>query len=130
MLVSVYCPLSELCLFVCLCVLWVCMYMCMYQYQSTSKKRNVSGLSTWRLNAWNTRQGPSGNKVQKCRSILSISKITHQMWRDHPFSQRHRTTEWAIGMGVGGDRGVGGGGGLEKKNEKEGVGNIGWVFIK
>ena len=51
------------------------------------------------------------------------------MWRDHPFSQRHRTTERAIGMGVGGDRGVGGGGGLEKKMKK-GVGNIGWVFIK
>ena len=23
-----------------------------------------------------------------CRSILSLSKIAHQMWSDHPFSQR------------------------------------------
>ena len=35
-----------------------------------------------------------------CRSILSLSKIAHQMWCDHPFSQRNRTT----GVGVGGDK--------------------------
>ena len=30
------------------------------------------------------------------------------MWRDHPFSQRNKTT---VGVGVGGDREVGEGGG-------------------
>ena len=31
------------------------------------------------------------------------------MWRDHPFRQRNRTTERAVGVGVGGDREVGAG---------------------
>ena len=30
------------------------------------------------------------------------------MWSDHPFSQRNRTTERTVKVGVGGDRGVGG----------------------
>ena len=33
------------------------------------------------------------------------------MSRDHPFSQRNRTTERTMGVEVGGDREVGGGGG-------------------
>ena len=28
------------------------------------------------------------------------------MWRDHPFSQRNRTIEKVVGVGVGGDRDV------------------------
>ena len=36
------------------------------------------------------------------------------MWHDYLFSQRKWSTERTVGMGVGGDRGVGGGGGLEK----------------
>ena len=28
-----------------------------------------------------------------CRSIITLSKIAHQMWCDHPFSQRTKTTE-------------------------------------
>ena len=39
-----------------------------------------------------------------CRSIISLSKIAHQMWRDHPFSQRNKTTERAVGVGVEGNR--------------------------
>ena len=33
------------------------------------------------------------------------------MWRDHPFSQRNKATEWAVGVGVGDKREVMGGGG-------------------
>ena len=33
-----------------------------------------------------THQGRSGTKNRDmCRSILSLSKIEHQMWFDHPF---------------------------------------------
>ena len=39
---------------------------------------------------------------------------------DHPFSQRNRTTEGTVGMGVGSDREVGGGGWT--KFEKNGKG--------
>ena len=39
-----------------------------------------------------------------CRSIISLSKIAHQMWRNHSFSQRNKTIERAVGVGVGGDR--------------------------
>ena len=35
-----------------------------------------------------------------CRSIISLSKITHQMWHDDPFSQRNETTKGAVRMEV------------------------------
>ena len=42
-----------------------------------------------------------------CSSILSLSKIAHEMWRDHPFSQRNRKRVRTVGVGVVGDRKVG-----------------------
>ena len=36
------------------------------------------------------------------------------MCRDHPFCQRNKTTQRAVGERVGGDSGVGWGGGVEK----------------
>ena len=36
------------------------------------------------------------------RSILSLSKIAHQMWFDEPFTQRNITTEKTVELGVGG----------------------------
>ena len=43
------------------------------------------------------------------------------MWRDHPFSQRNRTTERTVGVGVGGDKEVAGGEGWGwTKFEKKG----------
>ena len=35
-----------------------------------------------------------------CRSILSLSKMAHQMCCDHLFSQRNRTAERKVGAGV------------------------------
>ena len=35
-------------------------------------------------------------------SIISLSKITYQMWCDNPFSQRNKTKR-AVVMEVGGD---------------------------
>ena len=40
------------------------------------------------------------------RSVISLSKIAYQMWRDHPFSQRNMTAEK--------NNGGGGGGGVDK----------------
>ena len=34
-----------------------------------------------------------------CRSIVSLSKITHQMWDDNSFTQRNKATKRA-GIGV------------------------------
>ena len=45
-------------------------------------------------------------------------KIAHQMWRDHPFSQRNMATERTFGVVVGGDRK--GGEGMWTKLEKKG----------
>ena len=59
-----------------------------------------------------------------CSSILSLSKIAHEMWRDHPFSQRNRKRVRTVGVGVGGDRKVRMGVGQNLK-KWEGVGNIG-----
>ena len=36
--------------------------------------------------------------------MISLSKIAHQIWRDHSFSQRNKPTEWPVGVGVGGNR--------------------------
>ena len=43
-------------------------------------------------------------RLDICTSMISLSKIAHQMWRDHLFSQRNKTTEWAVGVGVEGNR--------------------------
>ena len=51
-----------------------------------------------------------------CGSILSLSKIAHQMSHDHPFSQRNRTTERTMGVEVGGDREMRGGGWTKFEN--------------
>ena len=44
---------------------------------------------------------------------ILLSKTAHQVWYDHPFSQRSMTTERTVGVGDGCDREVEGwGGGL------------------
>ena len=50
-----------------------------------------------------------------CRTII-LSKIAHQMWHDHSFSQRrNKATERAVGVEFRGDKdGEGGGGGGDK----------------
>ena len=50
--------------------------------------------------------------------------MPHQMWHDHPLSERNKTTEREMGVVVGGGRERRG----WTKFEKEGVGNIGRVF--
>ena len=33
--------------------------------------------------------------------MTSLSEITHQMWHDHPFSQRNKTSKIAVEVKVG-----------------------------
>ena len=62
-----------------------------------------------------------------CRSILSLCKIAHKMWRDHLISQRNRTTERIVGWGLvvtgplgdRGDRRVGGWTKFEKQGGRQ-----------
>ena len=63
-----------------------------------------------------------------CRSIISLSKIAHQMSRDHLFSQRNKTAEREVRVGVSGNRE--GGGGVRNKLKKEGDGDIEGFSIK
>ena len=35
-----------------------------------------------------------------CISIISLSKIAHQRWRDHRFNQRNTTTERVVEQGL------------------------------
>ena len=119
--VPVYWPLSVLCV----CVLVI-------SNQSTSKKPHVSDLSKHD----DALLHKTHIKVllflrymlDMCRSILSLSKIAHQLWRDLPFSQRNKTTEKTIGVEVRGDREMGKGrfekgvkqyGGLHNKGRLE-----------
>ena len=73
--VSVYWPLSVLCVFVCV---------------------------------------PLVIRYQGSTCVDPLSKIAHQMCHDHPFTQRNRTTERTVGVGVGSDGDVREGGGLHK----------------
>ena len=102
--VSVYWLLSVLCVFLCV---FVCV---LYQIRVPAKKTHyVSDLSKFDTLLHKTHikvQGPSITKVPRldmCRSIISLSKIAYQMCCDHPFSQRSKTTERAVGVGVGVD---------------------------
>ena len=47
-------------------------------------------------------------RLDMCRFIIILSIIAHQMWRDHSFSQRNKTTEKAVGVEVERDRVEGG----------------------
>ena len=53
------------------------------------------------------------------RSMISLSGITHQMWHDHSFSQRNKTSKIAVEVEVGGN----GEEGLEKGFKK-----VGWFW--
>ena len=117
----------SLCVCVCVCV-FVCV--CVISNQSTSKKPHyVIDLSKLDALLQKTHQGPSVTKVPRldmCRSIMSLSNIAHQMWHNHPFSQRNKTTERAVGLGVWMRQGKG----IWTKFEKVGVGNIGGTLYQ
>ena len=55
-------------------------------------------LSNWTPCYIKTPQGHCGTKVPRlnmCRSIMSLSKITHQFCGNYPFSQWKKATNWA-----------------------------------
>ena len=74
--VSVYWPLSVMCVFVC-----VCLFVCVISNQSTSKKTHVSDFS--KLDALLYKTRIKILKLDMCTSMTSVSKIAHQIWRDH-----------------------------------------------
>ena len=53
---------------------------------------------------------------------MSLNNLTHQMWRDHPFSERNKATKRAVGAEVGSE-------GVDKICKKGGRQYRG-VFIK
>ena len=63
-----------------------CVFLCVISNQSTSKKT----------------KGPSDTKVPRlemCISIISLSKIAHQMWRDHPIQPKKQDNRKSSGGG-------------------------------
>ena len=66
----------------CLCVIW---------NQSTSKKPHyVSDLGKFNALLYKTHKVLLVLRYQCDTNDISLSKITHQMWHDHPFSQKAR----------------------------------------
>ena len=94
--VSVYWPLSVLCVFV-----------FVMSNQSTSKKHIMCQTSV-NLKPCCIKHHIKILLVPRYQRLLCVdsyySKIAHQMRRDHPFSQRNRITERTVGVEVGGDR--------------------------
>ena len=71
----------------------VCLCVSVISNQSTSKKpRHVLDLSKLTPCCIKTWQGPRGTKVARL-AIMSLRKITHLMWRDHPISQRNKAAK-------------------------------------
>ena len=90
----------------------VCLYVSVFvcdiksEYQKSKNPHYLSDLHKLDELLHKTEEGSSGTKVPRldiCRSIAAFSKITHQMWRDHSFSQRNKTTKRPV-KEVGGDR--------------------------
>ena len=76
---------------VCLCVR-VCVHVCVRSNQSTSKKpHHMSDLS--KLDALLHKTPIKVLWLDMCTSMISLTKIAHQMWHNHPLSQRNKTTE-------------------------------------
>ena len=74
----------------------VCVSVCVISNQSTRKNPSyVSDLSELDTLLYKTHI-----KVLK----LDMCRFIYQIWRDHRFSQRNKTIERAVGVGVGGDR--------------------------
>ena len=92
-------------IFLPLCVLRLFLCVCETSVQITNKKpqhvSNLSKLDT--LLQKNMQQGPSDTKIASLgmSRFIILSKITHQMWLDHAFSQRNKVTERAARLGVG-----------------------------
>ena len=82
---------------VCMCV---CVCVCVRDIKSEYKQKITCQISANLM--------ASGTKVPRLhmwRSVISLSKIAHQIRHNHPFSQRNKATERALGVGVGGYRG-------------------------
>ena len=84
----------------------------MISNQSTSNKTHVLDLSKLNFLLHKRQHNPSGTKIIRlgmCRCIISLSKITHQMWHNPPFSQGNKATKRVARVEVAGERGGEGG---------------------
>ena len=75
----------------CLCVcLWL--FACVISNQSGSEKpHHVSDIS--KLDALLHKKRIKVLRLNICTSMISLRKVSHQMWWDHPFSKINKTTE-------------------------------------
>ena len=111
------------------CCVCLCVYLCMISNQSTHEKPHyVSGLSKpdtllrkTQIQVLLVLRYQGSTCVD---SLLSLSKIAHQMWSDHPFNHRNRTMERTVGRGWRWQGSGGGGQNLKKVR----VGNVGGLL--
>ena len=78
MSVSDYWALTVLCVFLCVCVcVCVCVSVCVCVWDIKSDYDAKTHIMCQDLLL---------TRLEMCRSIGSLIKIAHQMWRNHPFS--------------------------------------------
>ena len=122
--VSLLAPECTVCLWVCVCVCE-----CDIKLKHQSKPHYFSDLN--KLVKLLHKTHIKVLRLDMCRSIISLTKITHQMWRDHPFSQRNKTTERAVRLGAGGSKEREGElSKIWKRGEGTWLGNIWGGFVK
>ena len=91
--VSLLAPECAVCLCVCVCR---CVFVCEIKSEHQQKTTCVS-----KLDALLHKTHIKVLWLNMCTSMISLSKIAHQMWQDCPFSQRNKKT---MSSGVGGSR--------------------------
>ena len=114
----------QVCSVLCVCVC-VCVCLCMCDIKSEYQQKSIVCVrprQTWHQDHFGTKVP----RLNMCGSIISLSKIAHQMWCNHPFSQRNKTIERAVGGGGWRrqERKEEGGGGGMDKIWKRGGGNM------
>ena len=72
------------------CMLFVCV--CVISNQSASKNHVICVKRTTHLITCCIK-GTKISRLSKCTSVISLSKITHQMWYDHTFTERSKATK-------------------------------------
>ena len=117
------------------CVVRLCLLTCLISNQSNSKKpRHLFSLSKLMPCCKKTHYNVLvvlSTRLSMCRSIMSLNKITYQMWYNHPFCKRNKTTKIVEnGFVVWGGRGGRGGWVHWTKLKKEGYATWERIFIK
>ena len=84
----------------------LCVFVCVISNLSISRKPHLSDLGKTEALLHKTyskvRLGTMEPRLDLCKSILLLSRVTRKMLHNHPFSQQNKATKRGVGVKVGG----------------------------